>query len=66
MLRNEPKQTSFHTSLYNKIPENHILKSVEKAVDFPFINELLKDSYSKKMGRPAKEPALVYYRDGSF
>ena len=59
MLRIEPKQTSFHTSLYNKIPENHILKSVEKAVDFSFINKLLADTYSIKMGRPAKEPELM-------
>ena len=59
MLRVEPKQTSFHTSLYNKIPENHILKTVEQAVDFSFINELLAKTYSHKMGRPAKEPELM-------
>jgi len=59
MLRVEPKQTSFHTSLYNKIPENHILKTVEQAVDFSFINKLLAKTYSHKMGRPAKEPELM-------
>ncbi|WP_169824148.1 hypothetical protein [Anaerobacillus alkalidiazotrophicus] len=26
MLRREPKQMSFHSELYNKIPENHILR----------------------------------------
>ena len=59
MLKIEPKQTSFHTSLYNKIPENHILKVIDKAVNFSFINEMLADTYSKRMGRPAKEPELM-------
>jgi transposase len=59
MLRIKPKQTSFHSSLYNKIPEKHILKAILKAVDFSFINDLLADSYSKDQGRPAKEPELL-------
>ena len=57
MLReNQGKQLSFYSSLYNKIPENHLLKKVEQAVDFSFINELLEGSYCKNFGRPAKEP----------
>lgn len=59
MLRQQPKQLSFHASLYNKIPENHMLKIIEKAVDFSFINELLKDSYCQHFGRPAKEPEMM-------
>lgn len=59
MLRIESKQTSFHTPLYDKIPKNHILKVVDDTVDFTFINELLQDSYCKRMGRPCKEPILM-------
>ena len=59
MLRQEPKQTSFHYILYNKIPENHILKRIESVVDFSFINDLLKEKYCLKFGRPAKEPELM-------
>ena len=59
MLKIKPKQTSFHTVLYNKIPDNHILKIIDKTVDFSFINDLLKDSYCMRMGRPAKEPELM-------
>lgn len=59
MLRQMPKQLSFHTSLYNKIPKNHILKTIKDTVDFSFLNELLADSYCKNFGRPAKEPALM-------
>jgi len=59
MLRYESKQTSFHYSLYNKILENHILKQIKKADDFGFINDLLKDTYCKNFGRPAKESELI-------
>lgn len=53
------KQTSFYCALYEKIPEDHLLKRIAKAVDFSFINELLEDSYCKNFGRPAKEPEMV-------
>ena len=59
MLRQELKQLSFHSILYDKIPENHILKRIEKAVDFSFINDMLKDSYCTGFGRPAKEPEMM-------
>jgi transposase len=59
MLRYKSKQPSFHYILYNKIPENHILKQVKKVVDFSFINGLLENTYCKNFGRPAKEPELM-------
>ncbi len=59
MLRIENKQLSLGSIAYQKIPENHMLKLVDKAVDFTFINDLLADSYCLDNGRPAKEPALM-------
>ena len=60
MLRKEPeRQQSFYCVLYDKIPEDHILKLVSKAVDFSFINELFEGSYCKNFGRPAKEPEMM-------
>ena len=59
MLREESKQMSFYSSLYEKIPETHILKRIEKVVDFGFINDLLENSYCKNFGRPAKEPEMM-------
>jgi transposase len=59
MLKNDPKQLSLYSILYNKIPENHILKSINSAVDFSFINKLLEGSYCKYYGRPAKEPEMM-------
>lgn len=59
MLREESKQLSFYSSLYEKIPETHILKRIEKIVDFGFINDLFESSYCKNFGRPAKEPEMM-------
>lgn len=59
MLKKELKQNSFHSVLYNRIPEKHILKRINNSVDFSFINDLLCDSYSKYYGRPAKEPEML-------
>ena len=52
-------QLSIYSLLYDKIPENHILKLINDAVDFSFINKLLEKSYCKYYGRPAKEPELM-------
>ena len=60
MLRTEQdRQMSLHCMLYDKIPEDHLLKQVSRAVDFSFINELLEGSYCKNFGRPAKEPEMM-------
>lgn len=59
MLKNEHKQLSWYSILYDKIPEDHILRTINNAVNFSFINELLEDSYCKYYGRPAKEPEMM-------
>ena len=60
MLRIEPKQfTLFSAMVYDRIPEDHLLKRLEQAIDFSFINDLLADSYCQGFGRPAKEPELL-------
>lgn len=59
MLKEKNMQLSIYSLLYDKIPENHILKVINEAVDFSFINVLLEKSYCKYYGRPAKEPELM-------
>ena len=59
MLRETEKQLSFCSILYNKIPEDHLLKIIDRAVDFSFINSLVAGSYCKNFGRPAKEPEMM-------
>ena len=50
---------SFYSALYEKIPETHLLRQIDKAVDFSFINDLLEEKYCKDFGRPAKEPEMM-------
>lgn len=53
------KQSSFYYALYQMIPNNHILKQIDSAIDLSFVNELLADRYCKNFGRPAKEPEMM-------
>jgi len=59
MLRTGPKQLSLYSLLYDNIPENHILKTINKAIDLKFVNKLLESSYCKYYSRPAKEPEMM-------
>jgi transposase len=59
MLKDKDMQLSIYSVLYNKIPENHILKILRDELDFSFINEVLRETYSNRYGRPAKEPELM-------
>ena len=59
MLRSRPKQTTFYSSIYDKIPDNHILRRIGDIIDFGFVNDILKDSYCENFGRPAKEPEMM-------
>jgi transposase len=59
MLKQQPKQLSLWSILYDKIPKDHILKAINNTVDFSFINKQLESSYSKHFGRPAKEPEMM-------
>jgi len=55
----EAKQLNFYSELYHRIPENHILKSINSAISFEFVNKMLEKSYCKNFGRPAKEPEMM-------
>jgi len=59
MLKDKNVQLSIYSILYSRIPKNHILKLINNAVDFSFINRLLEKSYCKYYGRPAKEPEMM-------
>ena len=37
------------------VPENHLLRKIDKAIDFSFINKICKPYYSENNGRPAIE-----------
>ena len=59
MLIKKDNQLSIHSLLYNKIPENHILKLINSAISFEFVTKLVESSYCKTFGRPAKDPEMM-------
>jgi transposase len=44
--------------LNDQVPENHLLRLIEKHIRFEFVRERLKDSYSET-GRPSIDPELL-------
>ena len=41
-----------------QVPENHLLRLIEKHISFSFVRERLQDSYSET-GRPSTDPELL-------
>jgi transposase len=48
----------YYFRLEDQVPENHLLRLIDKHVSFEFVRERLKDSYSET-GRPSIDPELL-------
>ena len=48
----------YYFRLEDQVPENHLLRLIEKHISFGFVREKLKDSYSET-GRPSIDPELL-------
>lgn len=46
--------------LENLVPEEHLLRKIDKYIDFSFINEMCKPYYCENNGRPAIEPEILF------
>ena len=42
------------------VPGDHLLRKIDKAIDFSFINKICKPYYSENNGRPAIEPEVLF------
>src|SRR5271154_6629130 len=60
MMGQHPRCESlfYYFRLEDHVPENHLLRLVDKHIDFGFVRERLKDSYSET-GRPSIDPELL-------
>jgi len=47
-------------SIESLVPEDHLLRKIEKTIDFSFIREKVKDLYCKNNGRPAIDPVVLF------
>ncbi|GAA0696290.1 IS1182-like element ISBma2 family transposase [Marinobacterium maritimum] len=42
------------------VPADHLLRKIDRTIDFSFIHELVKDLYCSDNGRPALDPTLLF------
>jgi transposase len=63
MMINEIKSTQQKLEMVyieNLVPQDHILRKLDKYIDFSFIRELTKDLYCLDNGRPAVDPIILF------
>src|SRR3989442_451311 len=48
----------YYFRLEDQVPENHLLRLIDKHISFELVREQLKDSYSEN-GRPSIDPELL-------
>lgn len=42
------------------VPENHLLRKIDRSIDFSFIGKLCAPLYSENVGRPAVDPEILF------
>src|SRR5690348_12398046 len=57
-LHSRSEALFYYFRLEDQIPENHLLRLIDKHVSFEFVRQQLKDSYSET-GRPSIDPELL-------
>lgn len=56
-----PKQLQYElVFMENLVPENHLLRKIDKYIDFSFIREKTKHLYCENNGRPAIDPEVLF------
>lgn len=46
-------------SMDDMVPKDHLLRSIDRAIDWNFIYELMEDKYSQETGRPSMDPVML-------
>src|SRR6202051_1449562 len=60
MMGQQPRMESlfYYFRLEDQIPEDHLLRLIDRHIDFSFVREQLKDFYSPT-GRPSIDPEVL-------
>ena len=62
MLRKQEKEVRRQAQILTMeslVPEDHILRLIDEAIDFSFINELIEDKYCLDNRRPSIDPVTL-------
>ena len=61
LLENTNRQQKMETVMIeNLVPKEHLLRKIDKYIDFSFINEICRPYYCEDNGRPAIEPEILF------
>lgn len=62
MIQDNSKKQSKLELVYieNLVPQDHLLRLIDKHIRFDFIYDLVKDLYCKDNGRPAIDPVVLF------
>jgi len=61
LLNTQGKQSQYeYVLLDNLVPDDHLLRKIDKYISFSFINEICKPYYCENNGRPAIEPEILF------
>lgn len=62
MLRSNPENQSTYefVCLEELVPENHLLRKIDKFIDFSFILEKVRPYYCEDNGRPSVDPIVLF------
>ena len=63
MLRLDNKEEKLPYEFINieeMVPQDHLLRKIDRYIDFSFINKAAKDLYCEDNGRPAIEPIVLF------
>lgn len=58
--KNDDRKQIEMSSIDQLVPEDHIVRKIEAAVDFSFIYDLVRDLYSHESGRPSIDPVVLF------
>lgn len=62
MLKKKPESKSKDIQILcldDIVPQDHLVRRIDKAIDFNFIYDLVKDKYSEDIGRPSVDPVVL-------
>ncbi|MGE3463991.1 MAG: IS5/IS1182 family transposase, partial [Pseudomonadales bacterium] len=62
MLKDKaPRQTRLEmVTLEELVPQDHLLRLIDRHIDFSFIHDRVKHFYSADNGRPAVDPTMLF------
>jgi transposase len=55
----DKRHSMMAVTLDELVPQDHLVRKIDVAIDFSFIYDLVKDLYSENKGRPSIDPVVL-------